>query len=384
MRDCSENAILVGMCASLSGDFHVQGTQALHGVIAWIRDVNRDGGIFVKDRDDRLPVSLIHYDDHSRMSAVRDCVAKLIEKDRIDILIGPYGSSLSIAAANVADRQQMILWNQGGSSDGIYEKGYKYVLGVLAPASEYLSSLPDALKTHIPDARTYAIVTANKGNFPTSVASGVCSALDCKGFSNVLSEEYDVGNIQFDEIVHRVKQCHPDILICVGRIETDLIIARQIVESDAKSATKLCVFVAAGISQFGEVLKENADGFVGPVQWHKDVSHMVDVGPTNSEVSNSLRETSRIPVDYPMVQAYSTGIVVQNIIEIAGSLNQNALRDSALKADFTTFFGRFKLDPRSGKPLNKLVPLVQWQAGSMELVWPQGSSSISLRPTDDF
>ena len=59
MRDCSENAILVGMCASLSGDFHVQGTQALHGVIAWIRDVNRDGGIFVKDRDDRLPVSLI-------------------------------------------------------------------------------------------------------------------------------------------------------------------------------------------------------------------------------------------------------------------------------------------------------------------------------------
>ena len=384
MPEHSEDVILVGMSASLSGDFKIQGMQALHGVTSWIRDVNRQGGIFVEDKGARLPVSLVYYDDHSRLTSVRECVVKLIEEDKIDILIGPYSSSLSIAAADVANSHHKVLWNQRGSSDDIYEKGHKYVLGVLTSAEEYLSGLPEAVKTYIPDARTYAVITSNKGNFPRSVSSGACRSLDDNEFCNVLSQEYDPDNPQFDDVVNRVKECKPDILICVGRIETDIMIAKKIVDSKSKSAIKLCVFVAAGISRFAETLLVDADGFVGPVQWHKDVGYTVDVGPRNSEVIASLQETSQMPVDYPMVQAYSAGVVVKHIVEIAGSLNQNTLRDTAIHADFTTFFGRFKLDPSSGKPVEKSMSLVQWQNGYMELVWPEGLSSATLRPTCEF
>ena len=114
-------------------------------------------------------------------------MTRLIEEDKVDILIGPYGSSLSIAAASVADTNHKILWNQGGSSDDIYQKGYKYVMGVLTSAEEYLSGLPCAVKAHISDASTYAVVVANKGRFSRSVSSGVCRELDDYGFSNVLS-----------------------------------------------------------------------------------------------------------------------------------------------------------------------------------------------------
>ena len=384
MQESSENVILFGMPASLSGEFNVQGAQALHGVTSWIRDVNREGGIFVKDKGATLPVSLIHYDDHSRLTSVRDCVTRLIEEDKVDILIGPYGSSLSIAAASVADTNHKILWNQVGSSDDIYQKGYKYVMGVLTSAEEYLSGLPFAVKTHISDASTYAVIVANKGRFSRSVSSGVCRELDDYGFSNVLSCEYDPHDFGIDDLLNSVMRCEPDILICVGRIEPDLMIAKKIIDSKSKSAIKLCVFVVAGISRFAEVLEEDANGFVGPVQWHKDVFYTVDVGPNNSDVISSLLENSEMPVDYPMVQAYSVGVVVKHIIEMAGSLSQNILRDVAVDADFTTFFGRFKVDPMSGKPINRSMPLVQWQNGSMELVWPESQASGTLRPTSDF
>ena len=56
----------VGIVASLTGQFHGQGSQALEGAAAWVRDVNAGGGIFVGDHGGKLPVQLKHYDDESK------------------------------------------------------------------------------------------------------------------------------------------------------------------------------------------------------------------------------------------------------------------------------------------------------------------------------
>ena len=44
--------------------------------------------------------------------------------------------------------------------------------------------------------------------------------------------------------------------------------------------------------------------------------------------------------------------------------------NTAARLDFHTFFGRFKIDPDTGRQLGRSVFLVQWQQGSKVVIWP--------------
>ena len=66
----SSNPLKIGMAVSLSGQFQVQGRQALSGLQAWADDVSRAGGIYVSAKS-RIPVSLVYYDDASNRNQVR-------------------------------------------------------------------------------------------------------------------------------------------------------------------------------------------------------------------------------------------------------------------------------------------------------------------------
>jgi hypothetical protein len=40
---------------------------------------------------------------------------------------GPYSSALTLASARVAEEHRKILWNAGGTSDAIFDHGWRYV-----------------------------------------------------------------------------------------------------------------------------------------------------------------------------------------------------------------------------------------------------------------
>ncbi|MFQ6031017.1 MAG: ABC transporter substrate-binding protein, partial [Dehalococcoidia bacterium] len=138
----ASHSIKVGMPVSLSGQFQVQGRQALAGIRTWVESVNRAGGLLVADLQWHFPVSLVYYDDASSAETARRVTERLILQDRVDLLFGPYSSVLSLASAAVAEEYRQVLWNQGGASDNIYRRGFRWVVGVLTPASEYLAGLP--------------------------------------------------------------------------------------------------------------------------------------------------------------------------------------------------------------------------------------------------
>ena len=100
--------LVVGIPISLSGQFQAQGRQALAGILAWERDANAEAANSFR---------VLHYDDASDALTVRDVTRRLIVDDQVDILIGPYSSVLTSAAARVAEDYGKLLWNQGGASD---------------------------------------------------------------------------------------------------------------------------------------------------------------------------------------------------------------------------------------------------------------------------
>jgi branched-chain amino acid transport system substrate-binding protein len=351
----------------------VQGRQALAGLLAWAEDVNRAGGLdFIGVRP---PVSVFHYDDASRPALVRQATRRLIVEDKVDLLLGPYSSVLAQAAAGVAEQHQRLLWNQGGAADSIYQQGYRWVVGILTPASEYLSGLAPLVREAAPEAATLAILRSASGAFPRAVASGVERGAVALGFRTVLHQEYDPASPKFPQLLEAVEQARPDVLVAVGRIQNDLRLAQLLAHH--RPPIGAVAVVAAPIQQFQDALGEQVEGFLGPSQWEPSGSYPNSYGPSAQQVLASLRSKIRLGerqghqgIDYPMVQAYAAALVAQRCVEAAGTLDQAALRETAAALDFSTFYGRFKIDPATGRQIGRSAVIVQWQQGRKVIVWP--------------
>ncbi len=388
----------MGLPVSLTGQFSLQGKQTLAGIRAWANDVNRSGGL--RAGGESLPVEVIWYDDASSRAQTREITNRLISDDRVDLLVGPYSAVLTNTAAEVAQAHCKLLWNQGGASPLVYRRGNPWVVGILTPADEYFSGLLSAVREVHPEAGTVAIVRAATGAFPRDVAEGVERAADSLSFRIVLSSQFDANMEDLSETAEAARLAAPDVLVAVGRFQNDLTLAEALVSAfagmkgvtgtermkEGKSVGAAAV-VAAGVDAFRERLGDAAEGFIGPSQWEPDVGYAPDIGyaveygPSVPEVQDSLRRAGHPVVDYPMAQAYAVGVVIQRCVEECGSLDGRELRQAAAALDFTTFYGRFRIDADTGRPTGKPALLVQWKEGRKVIVWPPERRSERLAYT---
>ena len=359
-------SIKVGISVSLTGQFSLQGAQTLAGIRAWADGVNRSGGMNVGGH--KAPVELIRRDDGSRRDKARAITERLIVDDRVDLLIGPYSAVLSNAAAEVAQARGKLLWNQGGASPLVYRRGNPWVVGILTPADEYLAGLLPAVREVNPGANTVAVAKAATGAFPRDVAAGVERAADALGFHVAPSLQFDADADDFCETVSEVCRTSPDVLVVAGRFQNDLKIAELL--ADVSPSIGAVAVVAAGVDAFRERLGAMAENFIGPSQWEPDAGYAVDYGPSVAEVQASLQRAGHPVIDYPTAQAYAVGVVIQRCVEECGSLDDSELRQVAARLDFTTFYGRFRIDADTGRPVGKPALLVQWHQGRKAIVWP--------------
>jgi branched-chain amino acid transport system substrate-binding protein len=200
------------------------------------------------------------------------------------------------------------------------------------------------------------------------VAQGAAGAGREHGFTTVHTYPYLTGTTDFTPLLQQLAHAHPDVLLGVGRIEDDIRLARQLRQAALPIAA--VGLIATPLALFRNTLGAAADGFLGPSQWEPDPDSLPEYGPSTPEVLASLAARASGEVDYPMAQAYAGCLVARRCIEIAGGLDQNALRQAASSLDFTTFYGRFRIDPTSGRQLGHVMPVVQWQHGAKVVLWP--------------
>jgi branched-chain amino acid transport system substrate-binding protein len=363
----AKQSITIGMAISLSGRYALLGRQALEGLECYVRDVNATGGIFLKSEGRKLPVSLVIEDDESDESKIRSLVEKLIRQDHIDLLIGPYGSGLTLAAAEMADAFQYVLWNHSGSSDEIFECNLSSVVGILTPASLYLCAVLDMIQALDPSVKRVALFSAKTG-FAADMAAGALAWIQRKGFTLTVHQSYRSGLEDFRPLLGQIKDDPPDIFLSVGRVEDDILLGSQLRE--LKPRLKAAGLVVAAISRFKAALRERADGFFAPSQWEPQVRYAVDVGLPEEEFVSHYLKSATVPIDYPAAQGYVAGLVAQRCIEEVGSLEQKALREAAGRLHFTTFYGPYAIDPQTGRQTAHPMLVTQWQKGRKEIVWP--------------
>ena len=370
-------AVKIGIPVSLTGQFRLQGAQTLAGLQAWADDVNRAGGLPIGRQ--ALPVQIQWRDDASLAANAGKIAAQLLDDDAVDVLIGPYSAPLTRAAAAAAQSRRRLLWNQGGASPAVYRRGNPHIVGILTPADEYLAGLPPAVREACPDASRIAIVRAATGDFPRDVTAGAERAAAAMGFRVTRIWQFNPEPpetaalpatliAEFAALIGEIRQSPPDILIIAGRFQHDLQLAEMLAQ--AAPPISAVAVVAAGVDAFRQRLGDLAENFLGPSQWEPDAApHAIDHGPSTTEVMASLHRAEHAAIDYPMAQAYAAGLVVQRCIQECGSLDDAALRQAAASLDFTTFYGRFRIDA-AGRPTGKPALLTQWRHGRKTTVWP--------------
>lgn len=361
------DCISVGMTAALTGRYSLPGRQALVGAQAWVEDTNRAGGIWVQERGARLPLRLLYEDDASDAERCAALTERLITAEQVDIVLGPYSSGLALRAAEVANRYQRVLWNHGGASEAIYTRGFAWVVGILSPPRTYFSSLLDYVWHAQPWARRVAIVHSTAGAFPRDVAAGAAWYCQQHGCEPLHMLPYAAGTVDFTPLLTRLAALAPAVVLSVGRIEDDLRFAAQYVQQ--RLTASAVGLIATPLALFYATLGDAAGAFLGPSQWEPGVATRPDYGPSSQEVLGRLSARHPSGVDYPMAQAYAGGLVVQRCIEVAGTVDQLALRQVAGRLDFTTFYGRYCIDPTTGRQVGHRMPVVQWQEGRKVVVW---------------
>lgn len=364
----------LGMPISLTGRYSVQATESFQGISLFVSDVNRAGGLLVPSLGKKVPLDLTYYDDESSVEKCRELTERLIVNDGVDILLGPYSSSLALAAAEVAEARGKTLWNHGGSTDDIEKRGFSCVISSISPASSYMRGILRLLKDTDESARKAALLSAYDSGFSQNILSGAKDESEKLGFI-YKDIQYKSGEKNLRSSIDELLEYGPDIILSMGRMEDDIEVARELKKKEVKA--KATGMVAASIKLFRDTFGAYSEGFLSVSQWEKGLAVEPDIGPTPLEFSERFRAAYGKEPDYVAAQGYHIGLVLKHCLLLSGTLDDISLRDAAKNTELKTFYGSFKTDP-SGNQKGHETVVVQWQDGQKVIVYPEQYQEASV------
>jgi len=351
----SVEPIKVGVTVSLSGRLAAPGSEQLQGIQMWAHDLNARGALLGR------PVEIVYYDDKSDPETSEALYGRLINEDKVDLLLGPYSSGLTLAASRMAEKYNFPMVATGASSTDIWSRGNKNIFQVDAPADTYLNLVITSAKKA--GLATIAMVYAGD-DFPRQVAEGVRVEAAKQGMEIVFDEEFPQGNTDFAAIIEQIRAKEPDVVIGGTYLNSSIAFMKQAKKSGL--SPKAFVFtVGPALPEFGAALGDDAEGIMGVVAWMAAASM-----PMALDFAFRFREEYGETASVYAAYGYGAGQVLEAGVRLAGSLDKDAIRMQLGQMKFRSILGGYKVDD-TGKQLAKDTYVMQWQRGERRLVLPK-------------
>src|SRR5215470_18923532 len=126
-----KSKITIGATLPLTGAEARIGGFFKEGYELAFEELGKKGGLAIGGK--KVPATLDLLDDTSTQTTAVSLADKLINQDKVDFLLGTYGTSVVEAQSTVAEQNKMPYVNGGGAATAIYKRGYKWIFGTLAP-----------------------------------------------------------------------------------------------------------------------------------------------------------------------------------------------------------------------------------------------------------
>jgi branched-chain amino acid transport system substrate-binding protein len=372
--------ITIGFTVSKTGSLNVDSTEQYRGFELWRDQVNAAGGI--KAGGKNYKVQLVSYDDESNSKRVQQLYSRLILQDKADFLFSPYSSGLTATAAVVTEQYGKIMLTTGAAEEKTYKLGNHYLYQMFAPASEYLKSALDALKTKDPKANIAFVYEDNA--FSVAVVDPAKVYAQQNGLNVVFSEAYAPGTTDFSAILDKVTASKATVLMGGGHYADGSTLARQL--HSRKAGMKMITLLVAPDSPQWVELGDAGLGVTVPSQWEPQSVFKAQYGPSGTEFDKTYSAKYNAPPSYESAGGYACGLILQRAIEQAGGPDTAKVAQALNNTDITTFYGRTKFSTASnehGLQVGHTMVLAQWQkdkAGKLEkqVVWPLAGKSANL------
>ena len=363
------DTIVFGAAISITGKTAKEGEYTRDGYQFAIDKINELGGIKLGSKTYKLEMK--YYDDETKPERTAQLIEKLINEDKVNLILGPYGSSPTGTAAPICERYKIPMVEANGSAESIFSKGYKYTFMILSPAKLYLRGVIDAVRSKDPNVKTVAILGENE-SFSKEVAGGAAEYAKEKGLTVVYDELYPTNAQDVSSLLTAIKGKNVDIILGSGHLQDSLLIVKQ--SKDLGVSPKAMGFsVGPSSPEFRANLGKSADYIFGATQWTEALKYNGDdPWKTPKAFGDAFRakHPNYKSIPYQVAESAVAVIAYQKAIEKAASLDPTKVRDALAAIDVMTYYGKVKFDSR-GVNIYKPMAAEQYQPdGNKYTVWP--------------
>jgi len=352
--------IRIGMTVSSTGSFALASQSGVRGVELWVNDVNSRGGIEI-DKKKRL-VELVKRDDRSDKQMVTRVYEGLITDDKVDLVMAPFGSTLTTAAATVTERQGKFMMIWSAASDQLYKQGFKHIVsGTQMPVSNMLNaSMAFSKELGI---KKVALIYSDEP-FPAGLAEGGRERAKENGIEVVMFEGYPKGQKDFSTLLQKARASGAQAFVPTS-YEGDLVsMVRQMKQLNINFPYTFMVY--ASTPQF-QAIGSDSDNIFSHTNYDPAINWKVNAGMNREQFAMAYEKTfpkAEFAPDFQTALAYGAGVITEETIKKAQSLDAVKLKQAALDLSdkLTVMAGPYAIN-ESGMQLKMPFPVVQLQPG---------------------
>jgi branched-chain amino acid transport system substrate-binding protein len=380
--------IRIGTSLALTGGVAPIGKQILAALQIWRDDVNAKGGLLGR------PVELLFYDDQSNPTNVPQLYTKLIEIDKVDLLIGPYATNMVAPAIPVLMQHKKttigILANAANSKFH-YDQYFSMLPTGPEPQKSFAHGFFELAAAATPRPKTVAIVAAD-AEFAQNAADGARQSLkEIDGFETVLDQKYPPSTTDYTPIMRAVQALNPDIVFVAAYPPDSVGIVRAANEIGLTPKMFGGAFIGLLVTPIKAQLGPLMNGIVNNTPFLPAPSLMF---PGTREVLAKYQSAAQGAGIDPLGPAfpplgYAAGQVLAQAVEETKSLDQITLAAYMHSHTFSTVVGDIAFGP-DGEWAKARVFFTQFQhvapnsieqfrdASHEVIVWPNEYKSADM------
>jgi len=338
----NKEPITIGFGMALTGPLAANGKMSLVAMQIWEDDINAKGGLLGR------PVKLVYYDDQSNPSQVPGIYAKLLDVDKVDMIVSGYASTQIAAAMPVAIQKKKLfvsLFGTGVNDTFHYNKYFSMIPNGPTPKPAFTRGFFKVAEAQKPKPETIAIAMAD-AEFGRNACEGAEQNAKTSGFKILYNKAYPPSTTDFSPIIRAVQALNPDLfVVCSYPLDT-VGIVKSMHEIGFTPKMWGGAMVGLQATVFKTQLGPMLNGVVNFETW-LPVKSMEFPGAL--ELLKKYQERAKAagtdPLGYYMpVWAYAYLQVLGDSIAATKSLNDDVLADYLHKTTFKTVVGDVKFN----------------------------------------